>query len=91
LLINKEKKNSDEIALLGNSNAQMYGYAFENILHQLNINGSILALDGCLPTLEEAEDYEYCAKVIKLKELVPTIKFTRKKLKKSIVDAITEL
>jgi hypothetical protein len=48
-------------------------------------------LDGCLSTLEEAEEYEYCAKVIKLKELVPTIKFTRKKLKKSIVDAITEL
>ena len=48
-------------------------------------------LNGCLPVLEEAEEYEYCAKVIKLKELVPTIKFTRKKLKKSIVDAITEL
>jgi len=48
-------------------------------------------LDGCLSTLEEAEEYEYCAKVMKLKELVPTIKFTRKKLKKSIVDAITEL
>jgi hypothetical protein len=48
-------------------------------------------LDGCLPTLEEAEEYEYCAKVIKLKELVPTIKFTRKKLKKSIIDAISEL
>ena len=48
-------------------------------------------LDGCLPTLEEAEEYEYCAKVIKLKELIPTIKFTRKKLKKSIVDAISEL
>jgi hypothetical protein len=48
-------------------------------------------LDGCLPTLEEAEEYEYCAKVMKLKELIPTIKFTRKKLKKSIVDAITEL
>jgi hypothetical protein len=48
-------------------------------------------LDGCLPTLEEAEEYEYCARVIKLKELIPTIKFTRKKLKKSIVDAITEL
>jgi len=48
-------------------------------------------LDGCLSTLEDAEEYEYCAKVIKLKELVPTIKFTRKKLKKSIVDAITEL
>lgn len=48
-------------------------------------------LDGCLSTLEEAEEYEYCAKVMKLKELVPTVKFTRKKLKKSIVDAITEL
>jgi hypothetical protein len=48
-------------------------------------------LDGCMPVLEEAEEYEYCARVMKLKELVPTIKFTRKKLKKSIVDAITDL
>jgi len=48
-------------------------------------------LDGCLSVLEEAEEYEYCARVIKLKKLVPTIKFTRKKLKKSLVDAITEL
>jgi hypothetical protein len=48
-------------------------------------------LDGCMPVLEEAEEFEYCARVMKLKELVPTIKFTRKKLKKSIVDAITEL
>jgi len=48
-------------------------------------------LDGCLSTLEEEEEYEYCAKVMKLKELIPTIKFTRKKLKKSIVDAITDL
>lgn len=48
-------------------------------------------LDGCLPTLEEVEEYEYCARVVKLKELVPTVKFTRKKLKKSIVDAITDL
>lgn len=48
-------------------------------------------LDGCMPTLEEEEEYEYCARVLKLKELIPTIKFTRKKLKKSIVDAISEL
>jgi hypothetical protein len=48
-------------------------------------------LDGCMPVLEEAEEYEYCARVMKLKELVPTIKFTRKKIKKSIVDAITDL
>ena len=48
-------------------------------------------LDGCMPTLEEEEEYEYCARVLKLKELVPTIKFIHKKLKKSIVDAISEL
>lgn len=48
-------------------------------------------LDGCLATLEEAEEYELCAQVMKLKELVPTVKFTRKKLKKSLVDAITDL
>ncbi len=48
-------------------------------------------LNGCLSVLEDAEEYEYCARVMKLKELVPTVKFTRKKLKKSIVDAITEL
>ena len=48
-------------------------------------------LDGCLKTLEEAEEYEYCARVMKLKELVPTVKFTRKKLKKSIVDIISDL
>lgn len=48
-------------------------------------------LDGCLKTLEDAEEYEYCARVMKLKELVPTVKFTRKKLKKSIVDVISEL
>lgn len=48
-------------------------------------------LDGCLPTLEEAEEYEYCSKVIKLKELVPTIKFEKRGIKKSILDAISDL
>jgi hypothetical protein len=48
-------------------------------------------LDGCLPVLEEAEEYEYCARAVKLKDLIPTVKFTHKKLKKSIIDAITEL
>lgn len=48
-------------------------------------------LDGCLPTLEENEEYELCAKVLELKKLIPTVKFIHKKLKKSIVDAITEL
>lgn len=48
-------------------------------------------LDGCLPTLEEAEEYEYCSKVIKLKELVPTIEFEKRSIKKSIMDAISDL
>jgi peptidoglycan/LPS O-acetylase OafA/YrhL len=45
-----DSKHKNEIALLGNSHAQMYGYAFENIVQALSINGRILALDGCLPT-----------------------------------------
>ena len=45
-----DSKNIDEIVLLGNSHAQMYGYAFENIFNTLSANGRILALDGCLPT-----------------------------------------
>jgi hypothetical protein len=48
-------------------------------------------LDGCLPVLEEAEEYELCAKLVKLKTLVPTIKFTRKRLKQDIQDIISEL
>jgi hypothetical protein len=48
-------------------------------------------LDGCLPVLEEAEEYELCAKLVKLKTLVPTIKFTRKRLKQDILDIISEL
>ena len=45
-----DSKYKNEIVLLGNSHAQMYGYAFENIVQALSINGRILALDGCLPT-----------------------------------------
>ena len=48
-------------------------------------------LDGCLSTLEENEEYELCAKVLELKKIIPTVKFIHKKLKKSIVDAITDL
>lgn len=48
-------------------------------------------LEGCLSTLEENEEYELCAKVLELKKIIPTVKFIHKKLKKSIVDAITEL
>jgi peptidoglycan/LPS O-acetylase OafA/YrhL len=45
-----DSNNKNEIVLLGNSHAQMYGYAFENIVQTLSVNGRILALDGCLPT-----------------------------------------
>jgi hypothetical protein len=48
-------------------------------------------LEGCLSTLEENEEYELCAKVLELKKIIPTVKFIHKKLKKSIVDAITDL
>jgi len=48
-------------------------------------------LDGCLPVLEEEEEYELCAKLIELKQLVPTVKFTRKQLKKDILNIISEL
>ena len=44
-------KNDNEIVLLGNSHAQMYGYAFENIINALSINGRILTINGCLPTI----------------------------------------
>ena len=46
-----KSKNKDWLALIGNSHAQMYGYAFENIVNKLSLNGIILALDGCLPTI----------------------------------------
>jgi hypothetical protein len=46
-----KSKNKDWLVLLGNSHAQMYGYAFENIVNKLSLNGIILALDGCLPTI----------------------------------------
>ena len=45
----KEKKIYN-IILLGNSHAQMYGYAFENILKDKNLNGLIIPENGCLPT-----------------------------------------
>lgn len=44
------KKNSYNIILLGNSHAQMYGYAFEKILQKKNLNGLIIPENGCLPT-----------------------------------------
>jgi peptidoglycan/LPS O-acetylase OafA/YrhL len=45
-----DKKNY--IALYGNSHAQMYGYAFENILKKNKNTGIIIPLNGCLPTFD---------------------------------------
>jgi len=48
-------------------------------------------LDGCLETLEEGEEYEYCARVMKLKDIVPVTEFKFKSLKKNIIDTISDL
>jgi len=51
--IANEKNKHDNfytVALLGNSHAQMYGYAFEDIIKRLSINGIIIPLNNCLPT-----------------------------------------
>ena len=40
----------NDIILIGNSHAQMYGYTFEKILKKKNYNGLIVAINGCLPT-----------------------------------------
>jgi peptidoglycan/LPS O-acetylase OafA/YrhL len=52
-IINQHKHKNDivyTVALLGNSHAQMYGYAFEDIVERLSINGIIIPLNYCLPT-----------------------------------------
>jgi peptidoglycan/LPS O-acetylase OafA/YrhL len=49
ILFNKDNSMS-KIVLLGNSHAQMYGYAFEEILNEKNLNGTIVSLNACLPT-----------------------------------------
>ena len=52
-IINNDKYKNDDVytvALLGNSHAQMYGYAFEDIIKSLPINGIIIPLNNCLPT-----------------------------------------
>lgn len=48
--INKNLK--DYIALYGNSHAQMYGYAFKEILKKINKIGIIIPLNACLPTYD---------------------------------------
>jgi hypothetical protein len=64
-----------------------------NVVTSLAMDDSdyIENLDGCLPTLEENEEYELCAKVLELKKLVPTIKFKKKKIKRDILDVISDL
>lgn len=49
------KKNNENfypvVALFGNSHAQMYGYALKEAVDILPINGRIIALNNCLPTI----------------------------------------
>jgi peptidoglycan/LPS O-acetylase OafA/YrhL len=49
------KKNDDKfypvVSLFGNSHAQMYGYALKEAVNILPINGRIIALNSCLPTI----------------------------------------
>ena len=39
-----------EVALFGNSHAQMYGYSFEELLKIKKLNGQIFPMQKCLPT-----------------------------------------
>jgi hypothetical protein len=48
-------------------------------------------LSGSLTILEEAEEYEYCGKILELIELVPTIEFTQNKMSKDILDIVLNL
>ena len=45
-------KPQPNIILLGNSHAQMYGYAFEKILKTNKLNGLIIPVNACLPTID---------------------------------------
>jgi peptidoglycan/LPS O-acetylase OafA/YrhL len=49
-VIKNNKSPEIDLVLLGNSNAQMYGYAFEKTLEQYNLNGTIITINKCLPT-----------------------------------------
>ena len=42
-------------------------------------------------SVTEAEEYELCAKLVELKSLIPTVKFTRKQIKQDILNIISEL
>jgi len=51
-LINTKENNikGKLIALYGNSHAQMYGFAFKNVLKKIDKSGIIIPLNACLPT-----------------------------------------
>lgn len=51
-IIFNNAKSTNDIILIGNSHAQMYGYVFENFLKRENSNGLIVALNACLPTIK---------------------------------------
>ena len=51
----------------------------------------IYNLNGSLTILENAEEYEYCGKILELIELVPTIEFTQNKMSKDILDIVLGL
>ena len=51
-LIFDKSRLVQDIFLLGNSHAQMYGYVFEKILKDKNMNGLIIPLNSCLPTIQ---------------------------------------
>lgn len=50
-IINNKLNLNFEVALLGNSHAQMYGYGFEKFLESKKLNGLIIPLNSCLPTI----------------------------------------
>ena len=49
--LNEDKKDHYNIALVGNSHAQMYGPLFARILKETNQGGILISPTGCLPTV----------------------------------------
>lgn len=50
-IIENPKNLNIDVVLLGNSHAQMYGYGFEKFLKEKKLNGLIIPLNSCLPTI----------------------------------------
>lgn len=57
----------------------------------INSNDYVENLETILPILEEAEEYESCARILELIKLIPTITFIQAKLDKSILNTILDL